>query len=207
MLNRATRYLLAAIQALVAWEWLVSGCNKVFSGTFPQGLADTLNDGIKNNPNGWYVSFLQTVVQPNSVFFGYLIEWTEVTIGVVLLAGALMLLGQPRMRGEQQHRLAVGFFAIVAAIAAVGAFLCVNFHFWMGHGPLPGINPAAPYDEGIDLDALLPPFSLVIMIANIALIQALRGASWFSGFSTRLRDGFYRFLVGEECRKVETQEQ
>jgi len=31
--------------------------------------------------------------------------------------------------------------------------------------------------------------------------------SLFSGFSTRLRDGFYRFLVGEERRKVETQEQ
>jgi hypothetical protein len=204
MLNRATRSLLAAIQALVGWEWLVSGCNKVFSGTFPQGLADTLNAGIKDNPNGWYVSFLQTVVLPHSVTFGYLIEWTEVTIGIVLLAGALLLLGQPRMRSEPQHRTAVALFSAVAVVAAVGAFLCVNFHFWMGHGLIPGFL-ADPNDEGIDLDALIPPFCLLILIANLAMIQALRGGSWFSQFRRRLHDGFYRFLTGEQRRELKTQ--
>jgi hypothetical protein len=205
MLNRATRSLLAAIQALVGWEWLVSGCNKVFSGTFPQGLADTLNAGIKDNPNGWYVSFLQTVVLPHSVTFGYLIEWAEVTIGIVLLAGALLLLGRPRVRGEAQHGMAVAILGAVAVVAAAGAFLCVNFHFWMGHGLIPGLL-ADPNDEGIDLDALIPPLCLVILIANLAMIQALRGSSWFGQFRARLRDGFYRFLTGEERRELRTQD-
>ncbi len=39
MLNRTARYLLAAIQAIIGWEWLMSGGNKVLAGTFPQGLA------------------------------------------------------------------------------------------------------------------------------------------------------------------------
>jgi hypothetical protein len=70
MLTRTTRYLLAAIQAIIGWEWLMSGGNKLYSGTFPQGLADALTSSFKDNPDGWYVSFLKQVILPNSVFFG-----------------------------------------------------------------------------------------------------------------------------------------
>src|SRR5437764_7766815 len=122
MLNRSTRYLLVAIQALIAWEWLVSGINKLLSGMFPQMLPDTLNDGIKGNPNGWYVSFLQSVVLPHSLFFGYLIEWGELAIGILLLAGAILLLRRQRMRGESQYGIVLGFYAVVAVAALVGAF-------------------------------------------------------------------------------------
>ncbi len=76
MLNRAPRFLLAALQAVLGWEWLMSAGNKVLSGSFPQGLADTLNNGIKNNPNTWYAAFLQQNILPHSIFYGYLIEWT-----------------------------------------------------------------------------------------------------------------------------------
>ncbi|MGZ3584223.1 MAG: hypothetical protein ACXVDA_18025 [Ktedonobacterales bacterium] len=51
MLRNETRYLLAAIQALIAGEWIISGSNKLVSGAFPQGLADALSEGIKDNPN------------------------------------------------------------------------------------------------------------------------------------------------------------
>lgn len=197
MLNRATRYLLAAIQAIIGWEWVVSGSNKVLSGNFPQTFLDTLNTGIQNNPNAWYVSFLHNVVEPHSIFFGYVIEWTEMTIGVVLLASALILLGQPRMRGEAQHWLAVGFFSLTVFVAALGAFLCVNFHFWMGHGLIPGVG-ASPTGEGIDLDALVPPFSLVILIANLALIKALRGETWYSRGYKRTIRGLRHFIGMED---------
>lgn len=198
MLNRAARYLLAAIQALVGWEWLMSGNNKILSGNFPQGLAATLQQGIQGNPNGWYVSFLQSVVQPHSVFFGYLIEWTELTIGVVLLSCALLLLGAPRRRGEPQHTLVVGFFALGSIVVVLGAFLCVNFHFWMGGGIIPGIG-ADPNDGSIDLDALIPPLSLVILIANLALMKALRGDTWYSRASKRAVSGLRHFIGMEEA--------
>ena len=67
MLNRSTRYLLAAIEAIIGWEWLMSGGNKLLSGTFPQGLADALNTGIQGNPNGWYVNILEAVIVLHSV--------------------------------------------------------------------------------------------------------------------------------------------
>src|SRR2546428_766609 len=100
MLNRTARILLAAIQAIIGWEWLMSGGNKLLFGTFPQGLANVLNTNMKDNPNAWYAAFLQQNILPHSVSYGYLIEWTEVTIGIILLSGALVLLGQPRMVGE-----------------------------------------------------------------------------------------------------------
>ena len=206
MLNRAARYLLAAIQAIIGWEWLVSGMNKVLSGTFPQSLLDTLNTGIQDNPNSWYVSFLQKIVIPNSVSFGYMIEWAEVIVGLALLAGAIILLGKPRIRGEAQHGLAVAISVIVILFAALGAFFTVNFHFWMGHGIIPGIG-AAPTDEGIDLDALVPPFALVIIIANLALIKALRGETWYSRLYTSMKIGLRSFIGLEEPGVVEPQKQ
>lgn len=200
MLHRATRYLLAAIQALVGWEWVVSGSNKILSGDFPQGLVATLQQGIQGNPNGWYVSFLQSVVLPHSVLFGYLIEWTELTIGVVLLACALLLLGAPRRRGEPQHTLVVGFFALGSIVVVLGAFLCINFHFWRGGGIIPGIG-ADPNDGSIDLDALIPPLSLVILIANLAFIKVLRSETWYSRAYKRVVSGLRHFIGMEEAPK------
>ncbi len=133
MLNRTTRYLLAAIQAILGWEWLMSGGNKLLSGSFPQGLATTLTNNFKDNPNTWYVAFLQQNILPHSLFYGYLID--------------------------------------------------VNFHFLMGGWVIPGFNPTAAYNEGIDLDALIPPLSLVILIANLAFVNKLTGGNFFKGFT------------------------
>src|SRR5690348_4570197 len=122
MLTRAACYLLASIQLIIGWEWFVSGTNKVLSGTFPQSLLDTLNSGIQDNSNSWYVTSLQKIVVPNSVSFGYMIEWTEVLVGLALLVGALILIGKPRMRGDPQHSLVIGVSVAVILLAAVGAF-------------------------------------------------------------------------------------
>ena len=204
MLTRAARYVLAAIQLIIGWEWFVSGTNKVLSGTFPQSLLNTLNTGTQDNPNSWYVSFLHNVVVPHSVSFGYMIEWTEVMVGLALLAGALILIGKPRMRGDPQHGLVVACSVAVILLAAVGAFFTVNFHFWMGHGIIPGMG-AAPTDEGIDLDALIPPFALVIIIANLAWIKALRGETWYSRLYAETKSGLRKFIGMEDTEQVEPQ--
>lgn len=175
MFSKGTRTLLALIQAIVGYEWLISGGNKVLSGQFPQGLASTLADGLKDNPNGWYVSFLRAVVVPHSVAFGYLIELAEVGIGLALLGGALLLLGHLPTHGERYYRLArfeVGA-AAVAAFACV--VLCVNFHFFIGDGFVSALNPGAPFDEGIDLDTLLPPIAVIVCVLNTRLLIGMIG--------------------------------
>ncbi len=178
MSQKAARLLLAAIQAIIGWEWLMSGGNKLLAGTFPQSLANTIASLLKDNPDGWYVSFLQQVILPHSVFYGYLIEWSEVTIGVILLGGAFVLLGQPRKRGQEQYRLAVAYSVASICAAFLGAFMTINFHFLMGGWIFPWFDPTAANSEGIDLDALLPPFSLVIILAQAAVIAHLTEVSW-----------------------------
>jgi hypothetical protein len=132
-----------------------------------------LTGGFKDNPNGWYISLLQSVVLPHSIFYGYLIEWTEVIVGVVLLLGVLLLIGHPKALVKVPHHVSVSMYATVAVVAVIAAFLCVNFHFWMGKSIIPGLG-ADPGDEGIDLDALMPPFSFIIMVANLYIVSRLR---------------------------------
>lgn len=175
MFSKGTRILLALIQAIVGYEWLVSGANKVLSGQFPQGLAGALNDGLKDNPNGWYVSFVRAVVLPHSVFYGYLIELAEVGIGLALLGGALLLIGRIPARGEPFYRLARAEIGAAALAAFACLVLCVNFHFFMGDGLISALNPAAPFDEGIDLDTLLPPISAIVCVLNTRLLIWLIG--------------------------------
>lgn len=187
MLRNETRYLLAAIQALVAGEWIFSGSNKLVAGTFPQGLADALGEGIKNNPNVWYVSWLQALVLPHSVAFGYLIEFGELAIGLGLLVGAFVLVGQPRLAGDPQHRIYVTLLwgSVVAALGCT--FLCVNFHFWIGDGVIPTLSRMNVFNEGIDLDTLMAPLALVIAIANYAMVAEAQGHKAFAAIRTRVR--------------------
>lgn len=175
MLSRDARVLLAGVQGLVGVEWLVSGANKVFSGTFAQGLAAELGADLKDNPNLWYGALLRGVVMPHSLAFGFLIEWTELAIGIALLSGLVLLLARSRPAGTGQSRLEAGELAAVVGAALVGAFLCVNFHFLMGDGLVPSFNPGHPFDEGIDLDTLLPPLSLLIALGNARLIEVVPG--------------------------------
>jgi thiosulfate dehydrogenase [quinone] large subunit len=178
MMSRDARYVAAAVQGIIAWEWLVSGTNKVLSGVFPQGLASTLQDSIKNNPNGWYVSFLRGIIIPHSVAFGYAIEITEILIGVALLVGVVLLISPLRQRGAPQYRLAVAEMVAAVLASLACAFLCINFHFFMGDGVVPGLNTAAPFDEGISLDTLMPPLSLLILIVNMLVLGDMIGISF-----------------------------
>ncbi len=171
--SRDARWVAAALQAVIAWEWLVSGANKVLAGNFPQGLADTLDEGMHDNPNGWYVSILQHVVLPHSVAFGYLIEATELFIGIALFIGVIVLVGPVRRHGMPQYRLAVGEVAAAMVAALLCAFLCVNFHFFMGDGVFPWFNPANAFDEGITLDTLMPPVAVLLFLVNARLLVVM----------------------------------
>jgi hypothetical protein len=177
MLQKETRYLAAALQGILGWEWLVSGVNKVASGSFPNGLAATLSDGVKSNPNGWYVAFLRAVVLPHSVAFGYTIEMVEVLAGLALLASAVALLGGLRRPGEPQYRLAVTQVAAAAIAALACMTLCVNFHFFMGDGVLPGVSASNAFNEGVDLDTLMPPLALVVLVFNLYALRLMTDVS------------------------------
>ena len=148
---------LIAVQIFIGYEWFISGVVKVVRGGFPAGLAEELTTKSEGAP-GWYASFLDNVAIPNARAFGYLTMTGEILMGVALIGGGLIWL-------LAWHRLPVGAqaatLAVIAFAALSGVFLNVNLHLANG-SPHPWILPAEGFDEGVDLDSLMPAIQLAI---------------------------------------------
>ena len=160
---------LLLVEMIVGYEWLVSGVVKFVRGGFPSGLADELLEKSAGAP-AWYSSLIKSTFIPNAEVFGYLIEVTEVLAGVALLVGPFIWLCAWD-RVSDRVRAAVLFFITGAAIGAT--FLTINFHLANG-APHPWLIPKSGFDEGIDLDSVLPAIQIVIATVSILLLKRLR---------------------------------
>ena len=160
---------LLLVEMIIGYEWLVSGVAKFVRGGFPSGLAAELLEKASGAPP-WYSSFLKSAVVPNAQVFGYLIEISEVLAGIVLLAGPfLQLCAEERV--SFRMRTSILFFTAVAALG--GAFLAINLHLANG-ATHAWFIPASGFDEGVDLDSVLPAIQIVIAIISIVLFRRLR---------------------------------
>ena len=160
---------LLLVQLFMGYEWLMSGLTKVVRGGFPGGLAAELREK-SDGASGWYKSFLDGSVIPHASTFGYLIEIGALVVGLALVVAALVWL----LRWERlpySGRVAV---LVATALASLGAkFMAVNFHLANG-APHPWLIPQDGFDEGIDLDSLLPAVQLVLVGASVGFLRALR---------------------------------
>lgn len=162
---------LLAIQIVIGYEWFMSGLVKIVRGGFPGGLADELTEKSEGI-GGWYRTFLDDAVIPNAQAFGYLIELGELLIGVALIGAALVWL----FRWERLPVNGRQALLLVTALAAVGGiFMNVNFHLANGSAH-PWLIPSDGFDEGVDLDSLLPAIQLVLAGVSTWLLVALRRA-------------------------------
>lgn len=157
------------VQLLVGYEWLVSGLTKIVRGGFPSGLANELSEKSQGAP-AWYRSFLDGSVIPHASAFGYLIEIGELLVGVALIAAALIWLTRWE-RLPDAGRVAVLATTVVASLVAI--VMAINFHLANG-APHPWLIPKDGFDEGIDLDSLLPAIQLVLMGVSVGLLRTLR---------------------------------
>ena len=173
---------LLAIEALVGYEWLVSGLTKIVRDDFPSGLHADLVNRIKAAP-GWYASFAKGAVLPHSVVFGYAIEFAELVTGVVFVAGGLALLAGRLGDSLHAQRFAYGATA-VAALA--GLFLAPNFALANGSS-LGRPIAAGSFDEGVDLDTLLSALQIILLLVNAAAFARLREPHVFTRAYPTLR--------------------
>ena len=119
---------------------------------------------------GWYKSFLDGSIIPHASTFGYLIEIGELLVGLALIVAALVWLARWE-RLPDRGRLAVLATTIVASLG--GIFMAVNFHLANG-APHPWLIPKSGFDEGVDLDSLLPAVQLVLLAVSAGLVRSLR---------------------------------
>ena len=157
------------VEMIVGYEWFVSGLVKFVRGGFPAGLAAELvekSEGV----SAWYGGFLQRAVIPNAKLFGYAIETSELVAGIALVAAPLIgLFAWDRVSDGIRSTMLLS-----TAVAAVGgAFLAVNLHLANGASH-PWLIPSDAFDEGIDLDSVLPAIQIVIATISIVLLRRLR---------------------------------
>lgn len=160
---------LLAVQIIIGYEWLMSGLTKVVRGGFPSGLDDELREKSEG-VEVWYRDFLDDVVIPNATGFGYLIELSELLVGVGLIAAALTWLFAWDRVGSTGRTVALG----VTVFAALGA-LVMNVAFHLANGSAhPWLVPGDGFDEGVDLDSLLPAIQIVLAAVGAGTWLALR---------------------------------
>ena len=153
---------LLIVQIIVGWEWLISGLTKIFRGGFPSGLGADLTDTSKDAA-GWYRDILHSLIIPIAKPFGYVIEITELAVGVILIWAALLWLFRwQSMNRRARTRMLLG------TVAACAAAIIMNVNFFLASGaPLPFFLAKDAFDEGIGLDVVLP--SLELVIGGVAL--------------------------------------
>jgi uncharacterized membrane protein YphA (DoxX/SURF4 family) len=160
---------LLLVEMIIGYEWFISGFDKFLQGGFPAGLAAALQEKTAKTAE-WYGGFLKSAVIPNARIVGYAVEASELLAGIALIGGPLIwLFAWDRV--SDRVRRAVLFFTAAAAVG--GAFLAVNLHFANGAGH-PWLIPDAAFDEGIDLDIVLPAIQIVIATVSIVLFRRLR---------------------------------
>lgn len=160
---------LLAIQALIGYEWFMSGLTKVVRGGFPSGLADELTEKSEGAAS-WYTSFLDSAVIPNASTFGVLIILAELAVGIALIAAAALWAFRWEGLGSGGR---TAILAATAASALGGIFMNVNFHLANGSAH-PWLIPGEGFDEGVDLDSLMPGIQLVLVIVAVGVWVTLR---------------------------------
>jgi hypothetical protein len=160
---------LLLIQTFIGYEWLLSGLAKIYRGGFPSGLASELTARSKDAP-GWYKSFLDGSIIPNAQAFGYLIEIGELLVGITLIVAALVWLSRWEHLGYG-GRVAILWATVLASLG--GIFMAVNFHLANG-APHAWLIPKSGFDEGVDLDSLLPALQFVLIVVSVGLLRTLR---------------------------------
>lgn len=160
---------LLAVQALLGYEWLMSGLTKIVRGGFPGGLADELREKSEGAAS-WYTSFLDSAVIPNARFFGVLIIVGELVVGLALLAAALLwAFGWDSLGYGGQ----IGVLAVTLTAALGGIVMNLNFHLANGSAH-PWLIPGDGFDEGVDLDSFMPAVQLVLVIVSAVVWRAMR---------------------------------
>ena len=162
----ATDVALALVALAVGYEWLVSGFSKLANGDFAHGLAAALGDLAKQAPP-WYGHFLRSAIVPHAVTFGYLIEFAELGVGIVLVGVALTELTAGARLSPQLSRL---LRRLAVAALAVGILLAVNFE--LANGGSFGMRLASDsFNEGVDLDTVMIAAQLALLVAFVPALR------------------------------------
>jgi thiosulfate dehydrogenase [quinone] large subunit len=150
---------LCVIQAILAYEWLVSGLDKLLDRGFSGQLSALLTQGAQGTAGSLYGAVIAHLALPNHTLFTLLIPWTETSIGGIMLLGAILWTVYPSAHVTD---LVAGAACLALLTAAT---LDLNYYL-LGGGGLPWIDPANATEPGINVDVMLLLVALALGAAN-----------------------------------------
>jgi thiosulfate dehydrogenase [quinone] large subunit len=157
---------MAAIFLLLAYEWWLSGLDKVLSDSFRSDLGGIIKEMLQGNPNGWFVSLMERFVIPHAQAFAYIIETGELLVAVAFTLGAVLW-----VRGERVSPRTRRWLGLVVLVALIGsAFMTANYYLLSGN-TWPWLNSADPFDEGLSIDGLMTLIALALIPIQIAAMR------------------------------------
>ena len=163
---------LAGLQLLLGYEWLASGVDKLLYTSFPTASGELLKGLVQGGRlPGFFGAFLRMLVLPNSIAFGYLVEWGETLAGLGLITGGLVTLLAPVARrrlassADAARWLTRGKYAIewLAAGAALGAGLMGLTFYLLDGAPSQWFMPSIAFGGALDSGLMLAVGSAVLL--------------------------------------------
>ena len=132
MKNRGAMGVIALVQAVIGYEWVKAGWEKVSDPHFVSGMGKTLGLFASKNPTGWYKDLLTGTGIPNATFFGWLIAYGELVVGIALVLAAAYYLVEA-FYGIGIDAFSKWIVPIGSVVALIGAaFMSANFWFAAG---------------------------------------------------------------------------
>lgn len=163
----------ALIQALLGVEFVLSSLNKLADPHYLSDFAAFVR-ATPGAASGVLTSLVQTLVLPNVDLFARLIELSELTIGVVLLIGAVEI-GRRRLAGPlgapHGYERPLALASALAGLAAAG--LTLSIAVLMGEG-LPGVAAGRAFDSAIPIELFIVPLGIAVAWLELGRFQALR---------------------------------
>ncbi len=179
--TRTPNIVLAGLQLLVGYEWLLAGGDKFLLGTFPAQLGGLLNTLVSSGHlAGFFVAILQGLVAPNAVLFGYLIESGETLAGLGLVTSGLVALLRPLaghfLSGASATLFVYGdrLLSRLAPLAAAGAGLLGLSYFFLDGTPSPWFVPSIAFGGSIDSGLFFAAASVVLIVSQFVQRQSSR---------------------------------
>ena len=164
----------ALIQAALGIEFILSGLNKFADPRYIQNF----NQFVSSNPgtmSGILSGLVKAVVLPNVAFFATVLQFTELTLGIVLLLGAVEV-GRRRFSGpvgrEHGYEAPVALVAALAGLAVAG--LSLSIAVLMGE-QLPTIMPGRAFTTAIPVELLLVPLGVAVAWMEAGRFRVLFG--------------------------------
>jgi hypothetical protein len=157
----------ALVEAVLGYLWLVSALNKLLNAQFRPGLAHVLQGQLKDNPNRWWVAVVRWLVLPHAALWAAVVQIAELLVALGYFAAVVLWLNG-QFPGTRWARRLNG--AIILALLG-GALLTANYYLMAGN-TVPGLNPGAPYKEGLSIDGLATLLALALVAVHLLALRS-----------------------------------